>query len=153
MKGLGDLFQLPLLPNIGGDHTFQGGFVKQECVLHRVEVFVQALHFPPEHVSDFLCLLSKDMNGCSNCKDLHVSHLLGVDTNHLSKLLSEDILSLPERQQVIMIDVTQREKVVTLGHVDGLSGRSDKGLNVVHVLVVPQFKLLLVVLNLIMRQD
>ena len=52
-----------------------------------------------------------------------------------------------------MIDMTQSEKVIALGHVDGLSGRSDKGLDVVHVLVVPQFKLLLVVLNLIMRQD
>ena len=52
-----------------------------------------------------------------------------------------------------MIDVTERKQVIALGHVDGLSRRSDKGLNVVHVLVVPQFKLLLVVLNLIMRQD
>lgn len=52
-----------------------------------------------------------------------------------------------------MIDVTQGKEVVTLGHADGLSGRSHKGLNVVHVLVVPQLKLLLVVLNLVMRQD
>ena len=52
-----------------------------------------------------------------------------------------------------MIDVTERKQVIALGHVDGLSGRSDKGLDVVHVLVVPKFKLLLVVLNLIMRQD
>jgi hypothetical protein len=52
-----------------------------------------------------------------------------------------------------MIDVTQGKEVVTLGHVDSLSGRSHKGLNVVHVLVVPQLKLLLVVLNLVMSQD
>jgi hypothetical protein len=45
-----------------------------------------------------LSLLRKDMNGSSNCKDLHVSHLLGVHTDHLSKLLPEDILSLSERQ-------------------------------------------------------
>jgi hypothetical protein len=49
--------------------------------------------------------------------------------------------------------VTQGKEVVTLGHVDGLSSRSHKGLNVVHVLVVPQLKLLLVVLNLVMCQD
>lgn len=52
-----------------------------------------------------------------------------------------------------MIDVTQGKEVVTFGHVDGLSGRSDKGLYVVHVLIVSQLKLLLVVLNLFMRQD
>ena len=52
-----------------------------------------------------------------------------------------------------MIDVTQGKEVVTLGHVDCLSGRSYKGLNVVHVLIVSQLKLFLVVLNLVMRQD
>ena len=98
MEGLIDLVQFSLLPDVGRDHTLQGEFIKQKGVLHRVKVFMQAFHFLPEDVSDFLCLLSKYLNGCFNCKDLHVSHLFSVHTDHLSKLLSEEILSLLKRQ-------------------------------------------------------